>query len=269
VAPALRELKIDQVNRLRWRVAGVSVCGASHERLGLPCQDAHQWTSLSDELILAAVADGAGSALLAEVGATLAVAAAISSARERFAESSAAGAVQHLRWEALLTHTLSAARAALEREAEVRSLPLRDFACTLTVVVAGRDFVAAMQVGDGAVVVAEPDGVFLSILRPVQGECLNETVFLTSPESVETSQPNVWHGRPAHLAVLSDGLQMMALRMPSADPHPGFFTPLFQFLSREGDGALAREALSSFLTSPRTRERTDDDVTLLLATLVE
>ena len=262
-------MKTDQVNRLRWRVAGVSVRGASHERLGLPCQDAHQWANLSDEIILAAVADGAGSALLAEVGATLAVGAAIRSARECFAEASAAGTARHLNWEALLNHTLSAARATLEREAETRGVPLRDFACTLTVVAAGRDFVAAMQVGDGAVVVAEPDGVLLSILRPVQGECLNETVFLTSPESVETSQPAIWQGRPAHLAVLSDGLQMTALRMPSADPHPGFFAPLFQFLSREVDGNLAQEALASFLTSPRMRDRTDDDVTLFLATLVE
>ena len=245
------------------------MCGASHERLGMPCQDAHQWANLSNELIVAAVADGAGSALLAEVGATLAVGAAIKSARELFAENSTAGAVRHLNWEALLSRTLSTARAALEHEAETRSLPLRDLACTLTVVAAGHDFVAAMQVGDGAVVAAEPDGVLFSILRPVHGECLNETVFLTSPDSVETSQPVVWHGRPAHLAVLSDGLQMMALRMPSADPHPGFFAPLFQFLSREGNGALAQEALSSFLTSPRMRERTDDDVTLLLATLVE
>jgi hypothetical protein len=262
-------LKTDQVNRLRWRVAGVSVRGASHERLGLPCQDAHQWAQLSDELLLAAVADGAGSALLAEVGATLAVNAAINSARERFSESSNVGALRHLNWEALLNHTLFAARAALEREAEVRSVPLRDFACTLAVVVAGKDFVAAMQVGDGAVVVAEPDGVLLSILRPFQGECLNETIFLTSPESVETSQPVVWHGRLAHLAVLSDGLQMTALRMPSADPHPGFFAPLFQFLCRESDGVHAQEALASFLVSPRVRDRTDDDVTLLLATPME
>ena len=250
-------------------MAGVSVRGASHERLGLPCQDAHQWTTLSEELILAAVADGAGSALLAEVGATLAVAAAISSARERFAENSSSGALRHLNWEALLSNTLSTARATLEREAQVRALPLRDFACTLTVVAAGRDFVAAMQVGDGAVVVAEPGGALLSILRPVQGDCLNETIFLTSPDSVETSQPAVWHGRPAHLAILSDGLQMTALRMPGADPHPGFFAPLFQFLCREVDGNLAQEALASFLTSPRMRDRTDDDVTLLLATLVE
>jgi hypothetical protein len=206
---------------------------------------------------------------MAEVGATLAVDTAIHSARDRFAESSGAGALPHLNWEALLNHTLSAARTALEREAEVRALPLRDFACTLTVVVAGKDFVAAMQVGDGAVVVAEPDGVLLSVLRPVQGDCLNETVFLTSPESVETSQPAVWHGPLAHLAVFSDGLQMTALRMPSAEPYPGFFAPLFQFLCREGDGAQVQEALGSFLASPRVRDRTDDDVTLLLATLVE
>lgn len=215
--------------------------------------------------MLATVADGAGSALLAEVGATTAVAAAIEAGRQRFRETEGC----HFNWDKLLSETLTAARGALEREAEARSMPLRDFACTLTVVVAGTDFVAAIQVGDGTVVVAEPDGAMFTILRPVQGECLNETVFLTSPDSIELSRPSVWRGRPAHLAVLSDGLQMTALRMPSAEPHPGFFTPLFQFLSRQGDGAQAQEALASFLASPRVRDRTDDDLTLLLASQVE
>lgn len=246
-------------------MAGVSVRGASHERLGVPCQDAHQWTQLSNELVLAAVADGAGSALLAEIGATIAVAAAIEAGRQRFRETTGG----NFEWEKLLNETLTAARVALEREAGARSMPLRDFACTLTVVVAGTDFVAATQVGDGTVVVADPDGTMRSVMRPVQGDCLNETVFLTSPESIELSQPSVWHGRPAHLAILSDGLQMTALRMPAAEPHPGFFTPLFQFLSRQGDGAQAQEALASFLASPRVRDRTDDDLTLLLASLVE
>ena len=55
------------------RVIGASVCGTSHERIGQVCQDFHAYHLLTDSLLLIAVADGAGSARCAEVGALTAV----------------------------------------------------------------------------------------------------------------------------------------------------------------------------------------------------
>jgi hypothetical protein len=256
------------VSRPEWRIAAASVCGASHERLGLPCQDAHKWAAIADSLLVVAIADGAGSALLAEVGAGLAVGAAVDSICERLGRRRAVARLDDREWQRLMSRTLAAAKQAIETEAESRSLPARDFACTLTVAVAGADFVAAVQVGDGAIVVAEPDGGMVSVTQPIQGDCLNETLFLTAPEALESAQPALWRGTLAHLAAFSDGLQMTALHMPGAQPHPGFFTPLFQFLGKESNGAQANEALTAFLTSPRLRDRTDDDVTLFVASLL-
>ena len=45
-----------------WRVTGASVPGVSHLRSGLPCQDAHAWRQEAGGVLIAAVADGAGSA---------------------------------------------------------------------------------------------------------------------------------------------------------------------------------------------------------------
>jgi hypothetical protein len=61
----------------RWRVVASSVRGTSHEKTGQPCQDAHRWEMSSEKIMLAAVADGAGSAPLGEVGATIAAQTAI------------------------------------------------------------------------------------------------------------------------------------------------------------------------------------------------
>src|SRR5919108_217744 len=55
-----------------WRVVAASAPGTSHEKLGQPCQDAHHWATFPESVLVAAVADGAGSAELGHVGATIA-----------------------------------------------------------------------------------------------------------------------------------------------------------------------------------------------------
>lgn len=256
------------MNSPRWHVAAASVRGAGHARTGLPCQDAHQWTARAEGVLIAAVADGAGTAALAEVGAALAAAAAIESLSRWLEKNSLPDPRDDAGWHILLNETLVAAKSAVALEAVNRGVELFDLASTLIVVVARPEFVAAIQVGDGAVIVAQHDGQLIAITRPAQAEYLNETVFLTSAEALATAQTAVWQGELAHLAVLSDGLQMAALRMPGGEPHPGFFTPLFNFLAQQKDAASAQESLVSFLASARMRERTDDDLTLILGTLI-
>jgi len=54
-----------------WRVLAASVRGKSHEKVGQLCQDAHHWEKLPEGVLVAAVADGAGSATLGKVGLSL------------------------------------------------------------------------------------------------------------------------------------------------------------------------------------------------------
>ncbi|MGB3559461.1 MAG: protein phosphatase 2C domain-containing protein, partial [Geitlerinemataceae cyanobacterium] len=56
-----------------WRVVAASVCGTSHQKRSQPCQDAHCWQITPEGVLVAAVADGAGSAAFGEVGAQKAV----------------------------------------------------------------------------------------------------------------------------------------------------------------------------------------------------
>src|SRR5207249_6801899 len=60
----------------RWRVVAASVRGTRHQKRQQACQDAHYWATVQDDVLVAAVADGASSARLGKVGATLAVCAA-------------------------------------------------------------------------------------------------------------------------------------------------------------------------------------------------
>jgi len=254
------------VNQSQWRVVASSVRGTSHEQTGMPCQDFHQWAALSETLLVAAVADGAGSAAQAELGAATAAVAAVDFLRTCFSDSAPA-ATDDAAWLELVTESVASAKEAVAGEAKRRLIEISQLASTLIVVVAGTGFVAAVQVGDGAVVIAQADGKLVSLTRPAQSEYLNETVFLTSTEALDTVQSAVWRGEIAHLAVLSDGLQMAALHMPDGEPHPGFFCPLFNFFCKNDAGKSAQEALAAFLASPKMRSRTDDDVTLVIGSL--
>jgi len=250
-----------------WRVLAASVRGTSHERTGQPCQDAHYWRALPGGVMVAGVADGAGSAPLGEVGAALASRVAVESVARVLTTGppppEGDDALQRL-----LRDALKAARDSLEAEAAARQVPPRDLATTLILVIAAPEGVAAAQVGDGAAVVADATGDVIALTTPQAGEYINETTFLISPAALEKAQISVWPGRPSHVGVVSDGLQMLALKMPPGTPHRPFFTPLFRFVSDMGDESEAREELVAFLRSPRITQRTDDDLTLLLATLV-
>jgi hypothetical protein len=86
-----------------WRVVAASVRGTSHEKTGQPCQDAHCWDILA--VLAVTVADGAGSATLGEVGATIAAQTAIDTLRRRAAMP--AWPASDADWCLLLTETLS------------------------------------------------------------------------------------------------------------------------------------------------------------------
>lgn len=246
-----------------WRVAAASVLGTSHQKTGQLCQDAHCWETLPGGILVAAVADGAGSASLGKVGAIVGAQTAV--------ETIASAALPHTdtsAWKSLLISALAAAKVAVEAEAGACKTAARELATTLIVVVATPELIAAAQIGDGVAVASDRTGNLTALTTPQRGEYANETTFLVSPQAIESAQVNVWYGTTAKIALLSDGLQMLALEMNQSKPYVPFFSPLFRFLAQIADETTAKQQLVGFLRSPRIAERTDDDLTLLLATIV-
>jgi serine/threonine protein phosphatase PrpC len=250
----------------RWRVAAASVRGTSHEKVGQLCQDAHHWQKLPEGVLVAAVADGAGSAPLGKVGAIVASQTAVETICTANAELHLIQKEQQ--WQQILRQALEAAKTAVEAEAAVCGRQARDLASTLIIVVATPELIAAVQVGDGLAVAGDRAGNTISLTAPQRGEYLNETTFLVSSHALDKTQISLWRGATSNIAVFSDGLQMLAVNMNDGTPYVPFFSPLFQFMSSIEDENEAKEQLAAFLRSPRITERTDDDLTLLLATLV-
>lgn len=248
----------------QWHMVGLSIRGVAHINHDMPCQDSHVWRALPGGAVVVAVADGAGSASLSQLGSMRAALAAVEWVTELMQDSWPRSEDE---WREMLSAALQTAHESVLEAARRRQVEPRELATTLIVMVATPYGAAAAQVGDGAAIVMNSERDLLAITAPQRGEYINETLFFTSPDYLKSMQFALWQGNVAGLCVISDGLQLLALKMPDSTPHPAFFAPLLQLLEASDDMRDAEAELRNFLGSDRIRQRADDDLTLVLGTL--
>lgn len=248
-----------------WQLAAAQQRGTSHETSGKVCQDAYSLAMLSPELLIIAVADGAGFARYADTGASLAASHGAAHLCEHLAGDESALDEENLKH--VLHGGLLAAREAVEAEASAQGASAHDFATTLILMVAKPELIAVSQIGDGATVMANQAGELIALTSPPVSEYINESTFITSAEALRTAQTTIWYGHAAQVAAFSDGLQLLCLKWPDCKPHDPFFSPLFNFIRTKSDEVQAGQELERLLKSERIRELTDDDMTLVLASV--
>jgi serine/threonine protein phosphatase PrpC len=256
-------------------VIGASVQGTSHVSGGVPCQDAHGVRQLPTGEWLIAVADGAGSASRSAEGSALAVEHALAALAVTIQATHPA---DEAAWRVVMAIGFGVARDAIVKHAEqanntgtagegVTLLTLRDFATTLTCAVLAPGMLCVGQLGDGFAVAMDAGGRLFTAARPQRGEYANEAYFITMEQAADLVEMQVIGADIAALAVSTDGLLRLALKLPSYEPHAPFFKPLFDFAlgAASDETAPATAQLTDFLNSPRVCARTDDDKTLVLA----
>ena len=132
------------------------------------------------------------------------------------------------------------------------------------------DRAALAQVGDGAIVVDAVDvpGAYRAFIWPQRGEYANETFFATDPTAFGLVASDVFPRPIEEIALLTDGLQGLVLDNQRKLPHAPFFSRVFNAIrgAPPGPSTGLSDALATFLASPYVHTRTDDDVTLVLAT---
>ncbi len=250
-----------------WRTLAASVVGTSHAAAGLPCADACATRVLrrrrGGRVLVAVAADGAGTSDRAAEGARLACQAVLHHATRWAAgkgELAGLGREAFVPWLDAVQVRVAAAARAEGRDA-------RDFSSTLLVALVDRARAAFFQVGDGAIVYARGDGAYAPALWPQTGEYANCTWFATDANAADRVQSA--SAEDVHeVALLTDGLQGLALRFATREAHGPFFAPMFARLRREREGQSRplQQELRAFLGSAPVNQRTDDDKTLVLAT---
>lgn len=250
-----------------WKIAASSLAGTSHAANSVACQDAHDLRlirSANGPVLVVAVADGAGSARAGAIGSSVAVAAII--------EQAVAWVAGHARVSdldrAVMTEWLSGAREAIAELAGAESVEMRDYASTLLVAVVGPDAAAFAQLGDGAIVVRTPEHEWSWIFWPQHGDYVNTTYFLTDDDALIRFAFEAVPRPVDEIAMFTDGLERLILDVRARATHDPFFRRMFPPLrssATEGYSEELSRHLADYLRTPAVTSRTDDDVTLVLA----
>lgn len=257
---------------IRWRYACATAQGPSHIKHGVSCQDVAAGSLVlpepGSEYVILAVADGAGSASRADLGAELAC-------------SLVTGELaQLIELDKSLVH-LDRDRAAeivawcasrIASVAEAGGANVRDYATTLLVAVLGPAECAFLQVGDGVIVIrgVESEDEYSAVFWPDRGQYANETFFLTDEIATDRFMFERRAGEIAEVALVTDGIQPLVLNYVERLVHSPFFSRTFGFLASEEPGfrETVSDLLSEALASPAFAERHDDDKGIAIASRV-
>jgi len=252
-----------------WRYVQAYSRGTSHLISDLPCQDRALSKIITDsdgqEIFLGAVADGAGSAYRSEYGAEIATSLILKRLEVFFGQGESLTSLS----KTLVEQWITQISEQIGELANDEGLSRREYACTLLVVAVKPMEGCFFQVGDGAIVVGV-EGEYYPIFWPMTGEYANSTYFVTDASAVERLQFEIINDRLMEdVALMSDGLQGIALQFATRTAHTPFFKPMFTRLVEESNLGLSEmlsASLQNFLDSEPVCNRTDDDKTLILST---
>jgi serine/threonine protein phosphatase PrpC len=256
-------------NNSSWKIIAASVTGTAHTAKNDACQDFFDWQTIEfqDEVLIAVVSDGAGSAKMGGAGAKINCTAMMREIRGLVEKDNGIKGVtrEHaLGWLKLL-------QTQFQVLAEFERLEINDFACTLLAAIVHNETAIFLQIGDGGIVYSALDapGEYHLVIEPQQGEYANSTNFVTDRDATETLKFEMLEKPIGELAIFTDGLQRIALDYQTNTAHAPFFRPMFAPLRAAKVSSNLNEKLEDFLDSPKINERTDDDKTLILAARIE
>jgi hypothetical protein len=256
-----------------WCWAAARAIGAAHLSSGLPCQDAYAARVIrapcGSEVLVAALADGAGSAERADAGARLATSISVEVAAEALAD----GAGNAHEAASLVRYATEQAKLAIAALAGHEARNLADFASTLLLVMLHGDGGVVAQIGDGAVV-GEYDGNgggWEPLLWPDHGEYVNTTRFLTDADALDHLRVVELPGPARNVCLFSDGIERLVLDFRSRTAHAPFFDAVFRRFGEllpAGHAAHVSHELGELLSSEAVNQRTDDDKSIVCVSRV-
>lgn len=260
-----------------WHSIGEAVVGLQHRDKQLPCQDA---VSCSDSpRVCLVVCDGAGSAAVSELGANavaIGIQRLIHSLEEEWADL--LDYADEINQDLLRRHVrvlLRHAKGLLVDLVQQHRREIRDFRCTLLVLIVGKSRMCWLKVGDGALVVEKIQSTkneageailtpFLHSLGLVgKGEFANQTTFIDSHLTMSDVQFGVEDStNMTGLAAMSDGAAEK-LVATNGQKVSGQISQWFNDLRLQ---KLARRDLSKmFYSESFVRGSTGDDCSIALA----
>src|SRR5262245_18618072 len=253
-----------------WKYGYSSVAGTFHSRSSHPSQDACGASVIIDsagnEVLIATVSDGAGSAVGGRIGSAIACLHFIEEVKAYYARGGDLGQLAN----GFIENWIDEYQQIISFKSREDGLSVQDYACTFLTAVLERDRAFYFQIGDGAIAVSEcgQDDQYSCICWPQRGEYANTTNFLTDRDAAEKNYRELKSVTVDEIALFTDGIQNLVLDYRTRSAHSPFFSPIFNWLRphRSGYSQELADSLAAYLNSEKVNSRTDDDKTLVMAT---
>lgn len=252
---------------MNWKCIGTTSIGTSHVLSQKTCEDALSFQIITftvNEVLIAIISDGAGSAKYAEKASKIVT-------KE---------GVQYLKKLIENNHQINSSSIyslaeylynILEEEAVRLETNINEFSCTFLGCILFSNCSILFQIGDGIIVQRDDFDFYSCSLIPQNGEYSNTTNFLVDDVGFGNLNIKELDYSIDEIAITTDGLQTLILKNDSNEIHQPFFTNLFKWLrlaKTDFDINILNQKLSEYLSSDLINARTDDDKTLFLATRV-
>jgi Protein phosphatase 2C len=250
---------------MAFRVFAAKAMGKSHIDAGIPCQDAFAF-ELIDDVLIAAVCDGAGSAVMSHVGSQTAATHVVNYLAALCRSGHALALMNAEIFKSEIEKSVFEIRSLLQALAVTENTVLNDYAATLVGVVATRGGGYFFHIGDGlAILQTTVDQNYHTVISlPENGEYANETYFITGTEWQAHLRITALASAVDVLALMSDGAAPFVMNKTNTDFFRPFIDPVTHYLQSvpEQEGSAA---LFGTLADERTYQITSDDKALLIA----
>lgn len=258
---------------MRWLSLKSSVAGTSHSTTETRCQDSCFAETIrmpcGEEVVIAVVADGAGSAQCAAEASSFVCKTFSDEVKETLQGEHSLEGLDLEFGRLFVTYC----QEQLRPRADAGGLDLREFATTFIGCVADLSEAVFFQLGDGGAIYSSVDNRerYVMAIPSVQSEYVNMTQFITDPFAMDNLRFFRVPLPLARIALFTDGLQNLAIDYTADDagiPFAPFFDPMFRPLKDQAPIGHLTEQLDAFLNSETINQRTDDDKTLVLVSRV-
>jgi serine/threonine protein phosphatase PrpC len=256
------------MNQKFWRTAHASAIGQAHINQNTECQDRFACrtveTAAEGEVLIAVVADGAGSTTDGQTGAQIACEIFTKEVSDFLSAKDACVKSLTIDFGRLWISYFQQKIAEISRASKKE---LRDYASTFVGAVIGANSAVFYQVGDGGIVfsVSGDAKSYRFAIAPVESEYVNVTEFVTDDTAAESLRFELVEEAVEDLILFSDGIYAVAVDYQMGQPHEPFLMPMIAPLRNGNAPAGLNEKLENFLGSPKINEKTDDDKTIILA----
>ncbi len=169
----------------KWLTACCSIVGASHKRIGLPCQDSSKFHYIKNSnFIIAVVSDGAGSCVNSQIGSQFLVDNVIKKIINSY-NYNKWGIKDNIKllkenWRKKSYFIFKKLKKDLLKKAEKENIDFKSLSATLIVTISNGEFIACANIGDGRAAFRNKEGDWMPMMVPTRGEEANQTIFITS-----------------------------------------------------------------------------------------